>query len=122
MSTLSEEDKMYLQNSGYIFEEVGRCVILKGRKLPDGKFDSEHVDIMIELPARYPHTAPDMFYLLPWVKLAQVNRYPNAADVSKNFNGQNWQRWSRHNNEWRPGIDGIWTMLKRVEYALEIAS
>jgi len=46
----------------------------------------------------------------------------SAANVAQSFAGQNWQRWSRHNSEWRPGIDGIWTMLKRVEDALERAA
>jgi len=52
-----------------------------------------------------------MFYLLPWVRLIAGNRYPKAADQSFSFAGKNWQRWSRHNNEWHPNVDGIWTML-----------
>jgi hypothetical protein len=32
--------------------------------------------------------------------------------------GHNWQRWSRHNNSWRPGVDGLHTMIKRIEHAL----
>ena len=78
--------------------------------------------MLILLPKGYPDVAPDMFYLTPWVKLIPSNTYPNKADRALNFAGQNWQRWSRHNKEWRPGVDGIWTMLKRVEDALEKAA
>ena len=54
--------------------------------------------------------------------LRQGGRYRNAANVAQSFAGQSWQRWSRHNSEWRPGIDGIWTMIKRVDDALEKAA
>jgi len=63
-----------------------------------------------------------MFYALLWLTLVPSQRYPRQADQPLNFSGQKWQRWSRHSNEWRPGVDGIWTMLKRVETALEIAA
>ena len=78
--------------------------------------------VLIQLPPGYPDVAPDMFYLMPWVKLRNGGRYPSAANVAQSFAGQTWQRWSRHNSEWRPGIDGIWTMIKRVEDALEKAA
>jgi len=63
-----------------------------------------------------------MFYTVPWVKLMGKNVLPPCADQPHFFAGQTWQRWSRHNNEWRPGIDGIWSMLKRVDHALEVAA
>ena len=46
------------------------------------------------LPASYPDCAPDMFYALPWLRLVGSQRFPNAADVSMEFRGQSWQRWS----------------------------
>lgn len=63
-----------------------------------------------------------MFYCLPWLKLRATNSYPRAADQQHTFRGQIWQRWSRHNNTWRPGIDGINTMVKRIERALAEAA
>ena len=59
---------------------------------------------------------------MPWLRLVPANRYPNTADQPFPFGGQNWQRWSRHNDAWRPGVDGIWTMVKRVETALAVAA
>ncbi len=126
MSFLPLNDRQYLENKGLCFEELAdgsqKGIILRGFRLPPSRFSSECADILILLPSGYPDAPPDMFYLLPWVKLVQGMKYPLAADQPHLFNGQNWQRWSRHNNEWRPGVDGIWTMLKRIENALEVAA
>ena len=122
MGFLPQEDQEHLYAKGVVFEEAEeggeKGVILKGRALPAGRFDVEWADILILLPSGYPDVAPDMFYLLPWVKLVPANKYPNKADQPHNFNGQTWQRWSRHNNEWRPGVDTIRTVIKRIEDAL----
>jgi hypothetical protein len=126
VSFLPAADRDYLVAKQIVFEEIedgGRKgVILKSRRLPRGRFDAAAADILIILPPGYPDIAPDMFHLLPWVKLVAGGRYPSKADCSVAFAGHNWQRWSRHNNEWRPGVDGIWTMVKRVEDALEKAA
>ena len=125
MSFLPESDLDYLTSKEISFEEVEeggkKAIILKGYPLPSGRFDAEAADVLILLPQGYPDVSPDMFYLLPWVKLVPANKFPNRADKPLNFAGQSWQRWSRHNKEWRPGVDGIWTMIKRVEHALEAA-
>lgn len=126
MSVLPMKCRRYLTERGIRFEEYEesgqKTVIVKQFGLPAGRFDAPSADILILLPCGYPDSPPDMFYALPWLKLAASNRYPNRADVSLEFQGRNWQRWSRHNSEWRAGVDGIWTMLKRVETALECAA
>lgn len=123
---LPPEDREYLQTQDIAFEEVvegtTRAIVVKGWSLPPARFDAGTADILILLPPAYPDCAPDMFYLTPWVRLAANQRYPNAADQPHAFAGKTWQRWSRHNNAWRPGIDGIWTMLRRIERALEVAA
>lgn len=125
-AVLPMRDRRYLTDRGLNFDEYregGQAgVILRGYGLPDEKYQVAEADILILLPRGYPDAAPDMFYALPWLTLAPSQRYPRQADQPLNFSGQRWQRWSRHNNEWRPGVDGIWTMLKRVETALEIAA
>ena len=122
---LPQEDREYLEAHGIMFEEHveggSRGIILKARDLPAGRFDTVSADILILLPGSYPDCAPDMFYLTPWVRLA-AGGYPRAADQPHQFLGQRWQWWSRHNTAWRPGVDGIWTMLRRIERALEIAA
>lgn len=125
MSFLPPEDRAYLAEKGIAYEEREengqKAVILRTWHLPDGHYDIGNADILIILPSNYPDAAPDMFYLLPWAKLARGS-YPRAADVPHTFAGQTWQRWSRHESAWRRGVDGIWTMIKRIEHALKIAA
>lgn len=126
MTFVPAKDRQYLESKGLAFEEVidgqQKGIVIRGFKLPPGRYDTEQADILILLPSGYPDAPPDMFYLQPWVKLLSGLKYPKAADQPLVFNSQKWQRWSRHSNEWRPGTDGIWTMLKRVENALEVAA
>lgn len=126
MDCLPAKDREYLEAKGINYELTRDSrltgIHLKSHPLPEGRFDQPLADILILLPPGYPDTAPDMFYLLPWVKLKNGNRYPRAADQPLRFSGQTWQRWSRHCRDWRPGADGIWTMLKRVENALKEAA
>lgn len=93
-------------------------IIFKRYPLPLGLFDSESADVLVVLPSGYPDTAPDMFFVEPWLKLRQTNAYPEKADGAHEFAGRRWQRWSRHNDAWRRGVDGIQTMLRRIDRAL----
>jgi len=126
MAVLPLKCRRYLTERGITFEEVEeggqKAVVLRGYTLPSGRFNSPTADILILLPAGYPDNPPDMFYALPWLRLVASNRYPRAADQPAAFAGKSWQRWSRHNNSWRPGIDGIWTMLQRIATALKEAA
>lgn len=126
MGFLPPDDLSYLENKGIEFEECTdggqNGIVIRGWPLPEGMYDTDVADVLIIIPSGYPDIRPDMFHLVPWVKLKNGNKYPNAADQPVNFDGQSWQRWSRHNSDWRAGIDGIWTMLKRVEHALLVAA
>jgi len=126
MAVLPLKCRRYLISRGITFEEVEeggqKAVVLRRVELPDGRFDSKIVDILILLPSSYPDSAPDMFYALPWLRLVRTKAYPKAADHPHSFAGQSWQRWSRHNEEWRAGVDGIWTMIQRVQAALQEAA
>ena len=126
MAVLPLKCRRYLIERGIRFDEVEiggqKAVILRGVILPTGRFDVAAADILILLPAGYPDSPPDMFYALPWLRLSARRTYPRAADQPYAFAGQNWQRWSRHNDAWRPGVDGIWTMVKRIDAALAEAA
>ena len=65
MSFLPAADRAYLAEKGIAYEEkqdgAVKGVILKGRRLPDGRFDSAAADILIQLPPGYPDVAPDIF-------------------------------------------------------------
>jgi hypothetical protein len=125
VSVLPSRCRKYLVERNIAFGEVDgpqKAIILRAYPTPAGRFDHDRADILILLPNGYPDIRPDMFFAMPWLKLASGNRYPKAADQPFDFAGQRWQRWSRHNNQWRPGIDGIWTMLRRIDTALEAAA
>lgn len=125
MSFLPEKDLKYLKDKEFAFEEHAegsqKAIVLRSYLLPQDRFDAAKVDVLVLVPEGFPDIGPDMFYTLPWLKLKTTNHYPRAADQPLNFSAQTWQRWSRHSNEWRPGRDGIWTVLKRIEHALESA-
>ena len=118
-------DVDYLKSSDLAFDIIqdggATGVVLKGFPLPEGKFDHDVADILILLPAGYPDCAPDMFYAMPWLRLAASGREARAANVVHNFGGKTWQRWSRHCTAWRPGVDGLQTMIARVRVALASA-
>jgi Prokaryotic E2 family E len=125
VSFLPSRCRKYLLERGIAFEEVEgpqKASILRAYPIPTGRFDHNKAGMLIVLPNGYPDVRPDMFFAIPWLKLANVNRYPKAADQPFEFGGQRWQRWSRHNDQWRPGLDGIWTMLRRIDAALEAAA
>jgi hypothetical protein len=125
MAVLPLRDRRYLLQRGVHFEEIEqpqKAVVFRGMELPLQRFDAARADILILLPAAYPDAGPDMFYALPWLRLVGSSNYPRAADAALDFVGQNWQRWSRHSDAWRPGVDGIWTMMKRLETALAVAA
>ena len=126
MSVLPLKDRRYLENRRIAFEVVvdgeQRGIVLCDFPLPPRLFNAETADVLIVLPSGYPDTPPDMFFITPWLKLKSSECYPRKANSSFNFGERNWQRWSRHNTQWRQGTDGIWTMLKRVETALQEAA
>lgn len=119
--TLPSFDQTFLVDHGYQFDIVqqGRetGIILKSLDLPEGKFNVETADILVLLPAGYPDCAPDMFYASPHLTLP-CGQVPKACTVQHTYAGRVWQRWSRHNNAWRPGIDGLRTMVARIKTAL----
>lgn len=126
MAVLPSGDRRYLEGRGLAFREVedrGRkAVVLKAFPLPKGRFQVEAADVLIQLPPGYPDAAPDMFWTAPDLRLASSGREPRCTQVRETFAGTRWQRWSRHASDWRAGADGLRTMVKRVERALEAAA
>jgi len=125
---LPEFDRDYLLEKGYQFEEKidanRNGLILRNWLLPVEKYNLLTSDLLILIPNGYPEVRPDMWYFNPAILLAPSNRPARQTQISINFEGKAWQRWSRHYpaNEWRSGIDGIHTYLKKVQTALESAS
>ena len=123
MKILPRKCRDYLIVKDYCFTEVveddSAAVIIDHWVLPSGKYDAEQVSLLLLLPNGYPDAAPDMFYLHPWIKIRGSSNWPEAADIYHSFLDTDWQRWSRHWHDWRPGVDGIHTWLLKIKSALE---
>ena len=125
MNVLPSRCRKYLTERGVAFEEVDgpqKAVILRAYPVPSGRFNSDKADFLIVLPSGYPDVRPDMFYALPWLKLVKEDRYPNRADQPFDF-----QRPALAAMVAPPGASGVpasmgsWTMLRRLDTALEAA-
>ncbi|QOV92119.1 multiubiquitin domain-containing protein [Humisphaera borealis] len=118
---LPESDQRFLDDHDMVVEAVTdgerKGVVFKGFNT-GGRFDHATTDVLMILPAGYPDACPDMFYCFPWIKLQGASGWPEKADVLVNFGGRQWQQWSRHNSDWRAGVDGIHTMIRRISAAL----
>lgn len=106
---LPELDKEFLDEKGFKFEvrpEGGFVnVVIHGYQLP-ATYKPAEVDLLIRLPPGYPNAKPDMFWTRPTVTLSNGGA-PVTATVFETYLGLPWQRWSRHGNVWRPGVDGL---------------
>jgi hypothetical protein len=125
LAALPDADRKYLDDHGLAHRlltqgaQVG--LVIEGFPLPAGKYDRDRTDLLIILPGGYPDACPDMFFTDPWIRL-KSGRFPDRADQAHQFGGKSWQRWSRHNGTWRPGVDGLHTMIARARHAIEGAN
>lgn len=122
---LPQADQRYLSDNSILNECVTdgsqKGVILKSFQLPENHFQVSAADILVILPNGYPDLPPDMFYIDPWLTLGDTGQCAKATDQPLQFGGRRWQRWSRHNNQWRPGVDFLRTHIRRITKALEDA-
>ena len=118
--TLPQEDLDWLCQAPYPFELVAEGgvlrVVLYDFPIPPG-YQQPHADLTVRIESGYPDSQIDMVYVYP--ALQRADGKPIAAISSDNFDGKQWQRWSRHRtqaNPWRPGIDNLATHFGLVEY------
>lgn len=120
---LPEDDELYLQEKGFIFEIVpdgsGGLLLLKDYKIDTTRYEPAVTTLMVRIPAQYPNAKLDMFYADPPIKLKENGHYPDRADHFENHAGRKWQRFSRHLPDWRPGLDGLPTLLTFVQRELQ---
>lgn len=122
---LSEDDQNWLKERGFTFEasqEAGGItnLIIKNYLLPEG-FDHDTTDLLVRLPAGFPDSAPDMFWVDPTLKLIKTGANAPAADQYETHAERTWQRFSRHldSGAWRPGIDSLQSWLMAIRGLLE---
>ncbi len=122
---LSEDDKKWLNERGFSYEASVDAsgithLIINNYPLPQG-FDQDKTDLLVRLPAGFPDTAPDMFWVDPTIKLVKTGANAPASDQYESHAGRTWQRFSRHLSPgaWRPGIDSLQSWLVAIRGLLE---
>lgn len=116
---LPSDDEEYLNARSLSWETVisnrVQRVIVYDFPVPPG-YDRHNVGLNLRIETGYPDAQIDMVYFHP--PLARSDGRPIKAVKTEQFDGKEWQRWSRHRsaaNPWRPGIDCIATHLGLVE-------
>jgi hypothetical protein len=112
---LPEADREFLDEKGYSYDvqQAGDIfVAIRDFTLPEA-YLPRSCTLLLKLPAAYPNANPDMFWTTPGIRLAGGGE-PVATQAIEVYLNQSWQRWSRHTNSWRPGIDNIQTKLRAV--------
>lgn len=124
---LPAQDAAFLDSTGLRWETVKEGnvmrVIIYDYPIPKG-YNVTIADIYIRLSDQYPDNELDMIYVSPALSL-KCGKTINKLS-SENFDGKNWQRWSRHRinkaQAWDPVLDGIQTHLVLVDdwFAVEV--
>ena len=129
MPLLIEADYEHLQeiNQAYEEDEPTRSLILRQFALPEGVYAANgtpatHADVLFQIPANYNLSGSDMFWVSPYLTLADGSIIPNANEGAdpRTVNGQRFERWSRHwgHLRWEPRVDNVETLLNRLVWAL----
>jgi len=123
---LPEQDEEFLHSLGLdwetVREELDQSQILRlviyDYPVPGG-YSVEKVTLYLRIEPTYPDTQIDMVYFLP--HLERRDGRSIGALATELFDGESWQRWSRHRtdeNAWRPGVDDVSTHLAAVDHWL----
>lgn len=117
---LPQEDAEWLHNTWGRYELVAEAgvlrVVLYDFPIPPG-YRRGSADVNVRIESGYPDTQIDMVYVHP--ALRRADGRPIAAMSTDQFDGKQWQRWSRHRtaeNPWRPGVDNLATHFGLVEH------
>ncbi len=115
---LVPDDKRFLEKhfSGQ-WEVLGDSdgLLIRDYSLPEG-YNLDKTNLMIRIPADYPASPLDMFYLCPPIG-RKDEKYIDALTEERHFS-QHWQRWSRH-YEWKPGIHCVATHFAYIKNVLQ---
>lgn len=122
MQRLLEDDEAYLREKGYRYGLVpdsgGACLVIEDYPVNPARYDRSATTLMVRIPDGYNNAALDMFYVDPPLRLRN-GEYPDRASSFEMHGGRQWQRFSRHLPVWRPGVDGLPTMLTFVHRELQ---
>lgn len=122
VAVLREQDQSFLDSLGcsVTLDVSDGFVNVVLADFPTQGLDQRHVDLLLRLPIGFPDATPDMFWVSP--SLTAKGAAIPGTEVTENYLGQSWQRWSRHiGDQWRPGVDNLETYLAYVRRALAMA-
>jgi hypothetical protein len=118
--SLPEEDLAWLEGRSSPYELVRENgilrVVLNEYAVPAG-YDHQFVRANVRIDPGYPDAQIDMVYFYPGIALMS-HRAIAAVSPCDQFDGQTWQRWSRHRtgaNPWRPGLDNLGVHFELVQ-------
>lgn len=119
---LTSDDGEILRSNGIEWEindwQGNLLLKIQNWKVPPG-YNHTTVNVGFVIPLTYPSAQLDMFYFSP--PLQRIDGVPISALADQDFNGEKWQRWSRHRtpeSAWRPGVDDIGTHLGLMDACL----
>lgn len=117
---LPQRDQLFLRSkeTSHVIAQVGPDlhVTFPGFVLPEA-YQPRSCELRIILPAGYDVANPDMFWTRPDVRLLNGN-FPLTADYKQEFPDGAWQRWSRHVQQWRAGVDCLRTYMAAIRREL----
>lgn len=129
MPLLLEGDYAKLAEMGLVYteDEPNRFLIFRNYPLQQGLYTVSECNVLIVIPQNYNQAGNDMLWTFPRLVRSDGRAIPctNNPGGSDNriFEGSEYCRWSRHWNRgqsiWRPGVDDIETIQRRVEWALQ---
>ena len=132
LSSLTTEDLKWL-NAHYpdawelVSEGDNSYLIIRNFNLPSGyqwlpfpgELPGQHNtrEFMLVIPASYPATPLEMFYLCPSIR--KINHQPINALHSVTHLDKKWQCWSRH-YPWQAGVDNVATHINNMKEVLAL--
>jgi hypothetical protein len=112
------DDRAYLDSLGLRWEAVidgpVQRIVIHEWPIPHG-YNTRSASVNVRLETGYPDAQIDMAYFYP--HLSRADGRPINGLTTDNFNGCEWQRWSRHRTSisaWRIGIDNLETHMLLV--------
>lgn len=129
MGLLLDEDYARLAEIGMEFEEDEKhqyLVFLK-YQLPEEQYNVNVCSVLVVIPTNYNDAGIDCLWVNPCLSRKDSKAIPNVsahgAGENHHYKGQEYCRWSRHwNNEqnnWKPGVSNIDTILRRLRWAFD---
>jgi hypothetical protein len=122
--TLLEEDELFLNNLGLIWEAVNvagvKWIFIKNYSIVSG-YNVSQATMAVRMTAGYPTAQLDMVYFNP--PLARADGQVVNALSSIQLDGKTYQQWSRHRtaaNPWRPEIDNLGTHVPLADAWLSL--